>query len=629
MESKTSFCNKTIVKKDLTRLWPVWVVPTIVLQVTYALLLLSKYSYFGMNYTKAQIKDLLCEQLARSMTSNFMLILICGCAILCAVLVFQYLNRSTSAFLMHSFPLSRKCLFLSHALAGYLMLMIPVVLLFVTIGLFCLIGHIPMGVALLSYFLEILCAAVFFYSLAVLLTMFSGNSVMSIIMYMVIQVVVYCVMMLLQFVTDFFAYGSHQYSSTQGVDRIVAWMTPLLKMSNLFKGQHGETDDIVRQVNSAMLNHFFAPEIARFALYLIPAAICFFLALLLYKKRKMERVGETLVFSWSKVIFRFVFCFCASLLFVITMYFLGFFLLAMNQTYDTFYLCGLVLLVAGTILSYIVCDMILEKTFHVFKDLSWHTILLFCLVIGTIFVGEHYLTLQRGQVQADQLKKIKISVDMGHEASVTKTDEIKQVIAFEESLNQWAKKQSISTLDESTSYVSITYYYKNGGSGTHNYDFTLDSNKEAAMKLLAMLNDKNGILKRYGLEENNTGGLSNVYLSETGEDKGYSIPARYQAEIYDALICDLQAGHITVADFADSEKSAENNETNGIYNTEHVNWGLSFMVTASKTKEIENNWDGSNDYYFEVTKDATALNQWYIKRKADLIRYNETMAEEQ
>ena len=40
MKSKTSFCNKTIVKKDLTRLWPVWVVPAIVFQVVYELLLL-------------------------------------------------------------------------------------------------------------------------------------------------------------------------------------------------------------------------------------------------------------------------------------------------------------------------------------------------------------------------------------------------------------------------------------------------------------------------------------------------------------------------------------------------------------------------------------------------------------
>ena len=626
MKSKTSFCNKTIVKKDLTRLWPVWVVPTIALQIVYGLLLLSKYSYSGENYTKAQIKELICEQVARSISSYFMLFLFCGFAILCAVLVFQYLNRSTSAFLMHSFPVSRKCLFLSHALSGYLMLLIPFVLLFVMLGLFCLLGHIPMGLALLSYFLEMLFATAFFYSLAVLLTMFSGNSIMSIIMYTVMQALVYSVTSLLQFVTDFFSYGSHQYSSTQGVERIVTWMTPLLKMRNLFKNQYGEADDIVRQVNSTTLNQFFAPEIARFALYLIPAALCFFLALLLYKKRKMERVGETLVFSWSKVIFRFVFCFCVSLLFVIVMYFLGFFLLAMNQTYDTFYLCGLVLLVAGTIISYIVCDMILEKTFHVFKDLSWHMILLFCLVIGSIFVGNHYLNLQRGKVQADQLEKVRISVDVGQAASITAKAEMKQIIDFEKNLNKWANKQTIRTLDESSSYVSITYYYRNGGSATHNYDFVLDANKEAAMKLLTMLNDKNGILKRYELKDSDASRLSNLYVLESGKDEGYAIPSEYQAEVYDALISDLQAGHITVADFTDPKKQWDN-EKNGIYNTKHVEWILSWMATFDQAKE--NDWDDYTDYNFDITKDATALNQWYAKRKADLIRYNETKTEEQ
>ena len=226
---------------------------------------------------------------------------------------------------------------------------------------------------------------------------------MSIVMYSVVQFFVYVVTNLLQMVIGYFSYGTHEYSSTQGMDRIVEWMTPVMKMCKLFASQI--SSDVLMNETNFVADQFFVSIIARFSLYLIPAAGLLFLAVWLYKKRRMERVGETLVFPWSKIIFRFVFCLCASLLFVIVIYFLGFALLAMNQTYDSFYLCALVLLVSGTILSYIVCDMILEKTFHVFKELSWHMVLLFCLVIGTIFVGDHYLLCQRGRLILIRSKK--------------------------------------------------------------------------------------------------------------------------------------------------------------------------------------------------------------------------------
>ena len=608
MKSKTSFCNKTIVKKDLTRLWPVWVVPAIVFQVVYGLLLLSKYSYTGYNYSEDQIKELLCSQVASTMSNAVMICLLCGSAIVCAVLVFQYLNRSNSAFMVHSFPITRTCLFFSHAISGYLMLLIPFVLLYITTALFCLIGHIPMGLALLSYFLEMLFASIFFYCLALFLTMLSGNSVMSIVMYSVVQFFVYMVTNLLQMVIGYFSYGTHEYSSTQGMDRIVEWMTPVMKMCKLFALQI--SSDVLINETNFVADQFFVSIIARFSLYLIPAAGLLFLAVWLYKKRRMERVGETLVFPWSKIIFRFVFCLCASLLFVIVIYFLGFALLAMNQTYDSFYLCALVLLVLGTILSYIVCDMILEKTFHVFKELSWHMVLLFCLVIGTIFVGDHYLLCQRGQVDPDQIQKVSVKTDRGNDASLDASDEIRQVIAFEQKINQWAKKKSIGDLDEAASYITITYYYKDGGSAKHDYSFQVNENKDEAKKLLTMLNEKKGIVKRYGLENIDADDLSNVYVIDNTSEESYSVSLKYQEELYDALLKDLNAGNITMADFLDPQKTEQQLST--MNNRQNVKWILSFAVRNRFSSGELDNYD---DYYLYITRDATALNQWYQMRK--------------
>lgn len=237
-------------------------------------------------------------------------------------------------------------------------------------------------------------------------------------------------------------------------------------------------------------------------------------------------------------------------------------------------------------------------------------VLLFCLVIGTIFVGDHYLLCQRGQVDPDQIQKVSVKTDRGNDASLDASDEIRQVIAFEQKINQWAKKKSIGDLDEAASYITITYYYKDGGSAKHDYSFQVNENKDEAKKLLTMLNEKKGIVKRYGLENIDADDLSNVYVIDNTSEESYSVSLKYQEELYDALLKDLNAGNITMADFLDPQKTEQQLST--MNNRQNVKWILSFAVRNRFSSGELDNYD---DYYLYITRDATALNQWYQMRK--------------
>ena len=211
------------------------------------------------------------------------------------------------------------------------------------------------------------------------------------------------------------------------------------------------------------------------------------------------------------------------------------------------------------------------------------------------------------------IRKVSVKTDRGNDASLDASDEIRQVIAFEQKINQWAKKKSIGDLDEAASYITITYYYKDGGSAKHDYSFQVNENKDEAKKLLTMLNEKKGIVKRYGLENIDADDLSNVYVIDNTSEESYSVSLKYQEELYDALLKDLNAGNITMADFLDPQKTEQQLST--MNNRQNVKWILSFAVRNRFSSGELDNYD---DYYLYITRDATALNQWYQMRKSVL-----------
>ena len=138
----------------------------------------------------------------------------------------------------------------------------------------------------------------------------------------------------------------------------------------------------------------------------------------------------------------------------------------------------------------------------------------------------------------------------------------------------------------------------------------MNENKDEAKKLLTMLNEKKGIVKRYGLENIDADDLSNVYVIDNTSEESYSVSLKYQEELYDALLKDLNAGNITMADFLDPQKTEQQLST--MNNRQNVKWILSFAV---RNRFGSGELDNYDDYYLYITRDATALNQWYQMRK--------------
>ena len=170
MPSKRSFCSATLLKKNLSRFWPLWGGASLVGFLIPLWLLLSLLSYGHQNAEAADFA-ISCYTAVTAVVPG---VTFCY-AILCAMAVWSYLYSARSVGLFHALPMDRTCLFVTNTLSGLAMMLIP----YVTTGLpVCLIalgwGFLDLGAALETAALVILMTLTFF-GVATFCAMITGN----------------------------------------------------------------------------------------------------------------------------------------------------------------------------------------------------------------------------------------------------------------------------------------------------------------------------------------------------------------------------------------------------------------------------------------------------------------------
>mgnify|MGYP001026248739 CR=1 FL=1 len=132
MQSGTSCFNKTIFKKNITHFWPIWGIYLVFLLYALPLTLLLSTENPGTGAKAA--KQIAEDNLARytaclggALTPMFVFI----AATVCAMTVFFYLYQNRSANMIHALPVSRKELYVTNVVSGFLFLIVPQILTFV------------------------------------------------------------------------------------------------------------------------------------------------------------------------------------------------------------------------------------------------------------------------------------------------------------------------------------------------------------------------------------------------------------------------------------------------------------------------------------------------------------------
>ena len=353
MPSKRSFCNLTLLRKNLTRFWPLWGGASLAGALIPLWLLLNLSKYGAVRVDAAEFAHTL--YLAATKVSPAISF---AYAILCAMMVWSYLFSPRSVGLIHALPIDRTFLFLTNALSGLAMMLIPYV---ITGGLVCLIalgwGFLHIGAALETAAIVILVSLIFF-GMATFCAMITGNIFAMPAFYLLLNFVFPALELLVGGISQLFLVGvTSQYTGT------LEFLSPLMA---LLSRMNTYVDNDVAVLEGA----------STAAVYGLVGLVLLAASYLLYRLRRSESAGDVVAFRWLRPVFRYG----VALAFALTLGWLLYEIIwdsLFQRGYYADFIPMAVCMAFTGVIGYYVASMLLEKSLRVFRR-SWPGVLTVC-----------------------------------------------------------------------------------------------------------------------------------------------------------------------------------------------------------------------------------------------------------
>ena len=563
MKSKKSFFNPVIFCKDLTRLWPIWVLELVGLHLAVVMPFFSKLSADirlmkqGKLHSGMGVKEIVAERLDYNGNLLSAPSLAGILSVLIAVFVFSYLTKPKEAYTIHSFPMRRETLFFSHYLAGLVMLLVPYLLAYLEIiciaasydGRFTGVLFVELAISLIGLLL--------FYHLACMVVMLTGNSIMTVIIYTVLNGLCVGIVYLFSFVAEIMIYGySGDFAS--GADTVMIWLTPVLNLRNYtylsayysWGGDDGIVEEIMKKGRI-----WDGASLEQAVWYLVPAILFLALAVILYKKRQVESAGDMVAFSWGKAIFRLVFTVCGSVVFTVGLYYICLESRGDEYTYENIFQVFMVLMALGCILCYLIGNMILERSFFIWKKTSYvRMILVTAAVVGCMC----YLKFGGYGTKipsAEEIDMVCLESQECYNPWVDNTytlhdkEQIQKFISLHTAVLEYGKEAPVSNRYDEDVSLDITYVLKNGRRINRRYPISTEAKEYLA--ICRLLNNPDTMCSMLFSEDYEEVIPFRVHFLEAPDDVQCSeeqtvISTEWMEKLYHALLEDIRTGKITL-----------------------------------------------------------------------------------
>ena len=403
MQSKTSFFNRTLFRKNLTRFWPLW----------------GGASFLGCLFPLAVLLQMMRNRLVFTTPLEFteayynvaayaLPILSLLYAILCAMLVWSYLYNSRSVGLMHTLPVTRKGLFVTNFISGMAMMLIP----YAVTGALCILVSLACGgfepVGLLVTILCVLGDSFFYFASATLVAFMVGNVFALPAVYFLLHFLAPLLDWLLNMFAGNFIFGLDSWYSG-----VVDFLSP-----TVFLEQQVNVDCTYEEVRtwsevtgsavySDVLTSVTLENFWLVGVYALVGVVLLTLAWVLYARRRSESAGDVVAVGWMKPVFRFGLAALAALLGGQALYALFWGSFQDGRYYDALPM-AVCMLVAGAI-GYYAASMLLAKSLRVFRR-SWRGLLLVAAGCVALCCVLHFdlLGISRRVPEASQVEKVEL-----------------------------------------------------------------------------------------------------------------------------------------------------------------------------------------------------------------------------
>ncbi|ABO51743.1 hypothetical protein Dred_3241 [Desulforamulus reducens MI-1] len=438
MPLKTSLFNKGVFMDDLKRFSWLGILYTLALFFVVPLHILMTYGQEDPDYTV--IKELFYLN-----GGDMQGVLVLVVSLFMGIFIFRYMQVKNSSDMMHSLPIKRKVLYRTHILTSLILLILPVLLTaFISL---ILNQTLDLGayfnildIAIWAGFIILTELAIFF--VCVFVGMLVGMSVVQGIIATIFLFLPLGLTVLLTDSLNIFLYG-FAYN----------WQINEEKLSPIVRLLDGFNDT----------NKMGNGEIAT---YIIVCLGLYFLAQFLYDKRKLETASQTIAFQHFRWVFKFGVTLCTMLV-------------AGSYFYHTQHNINWIIFgyVFGSLIGYYVAEMVLKKTFFVFKNIKDYGI--YAGVIIVIFLGLHFdlMGYERRLPEVNEIKSISFGngfyeFENGQKLYVDRAN-IKNIYLLHQQLIK-DKLQNKYGNKKSTRERVLVYHLRDGSQITRGYSINDD-----------------------------------------------------------------------------------------------------------------------------------------------------------
>ena len=337
---------------------------------------------------------------------SFQILLIYAVPVLLAVLLFMYLHSARATAAVHSLPVTKNKLFITHCAAGILLLVLPVVLTglaLMVVGQVDFLQDIYSVNDVLAWMGQTLLFVTLFFAGAAFVGMFTGNPAAHIAFTYILLALPYGLYELLRFNLSNLLYG---YSSANLFQSYIDNLPPYVLLAGNLEGK------------------YFTPF--RIGEYLLLIAAVFALALYAYRLRKLETAGDVIAFAPVKPLFKYGVTVCCTL--VGGAYFSSF--TGASQVSLPWTIFGYFI---SSLLGYFIAEVLIQKSFKVWNAYKGYLGYAILLALALLVV------------RTDA---------MGFVQRVPKPEEVEKVF-FGSNIYAWSElqaKDKIKTIEDPESY---------------------------------------------------------------------------------------------------------------------------------------------------------------------------------
>lgn len=356
MPSERTFFNKAIYKRALSRFWIIGAAYAVVL----CFLTLMCGQYFNSEFTEMS------EYVSYSILSNLTrreILAAAAAAVVMAVAVYGWMFRKTSAAYISALPVTREALLISSLLAGLTLLILPCIFaMLVSLLLYGGAGS-PCTPYLLCSAVAVVLMNIAFFGLASFCTVFTGNAAVLPALYVIALYGFVGIEVVTRYIAEFLLFG------VRGTGWELAILSPLYYFFNNYVGSYSYAIPLT-------------------AIYAAAGVILAGLAVIFFRRRRMEAAGEVVAVPVLRPIFRWglaaVGALGMALLILKTVFNVGSYAAGNDGTPARVAILLLAMLF-GAAVGWFGVEALMRKTLRVF-DRHWKGLGVFCALLCALVV---------------------------------------------------------------------------------------------------------------------------------------------------------------------------------------------------------------------------------------------------